>query len=119
MVKKLETKTDRAARSTYLIIAASNSTEQWRISLSGGRFAVETDIGEDAMLSIDWRSPAAYEHARTISAAGFAWEYLRRDADYHRDFDKISRQRTMRASALAMFSKRWGLRFPARSSAPA
>jgi hypothetical protein len=119
MVKQLETKTDRTARSTYLIIAASNSTEQWRISLSGGRFAVETDIGEDAMLSIDWRSPAAYEHARTISAAGFAWEYLRRDADYHRDFDKISRQRATRASALAMFSKRWGLRFPARSQASA
>lgn len=71
------------------------------------------------MLSIDWRSSAAYEHARTISAAGFAWEYLRRDADYHRDFDRINRLRTIRARVLAAFSERWGLRFPARSSAPA
>jgi len=71
------------------------------------------------MLSIDWRSPAAYEHARTISAAGFAWEYLRRDADYHRDFDKISHLKTQTTRTLAAFSERWGLRFPARSQAPA
>ena len=45
------------------------------------------------MLSIDWRSPAAYQHAEGIPAAGFAWEYLRRDDDYHRDFQKIERLR--------------------------
>ncbi|WP_408736869.1 transcriptional regulator domain-containing protein, partial [Acetobacter sacchari] len=25
----------------------------------------------------DWQSPAAYEHAKDIAAAGMAWEYLR------------------------------------------
>ncbi|MGO4712196.1 transcriptional regulator domain-containing protein [Bradyrhizobium sp. 2TAF24] len=64
------------------------------------------------MLSIDWRSPAAYQHAETIPAAGFAWEYLRRDDNYHRDFQKIGRLGNPSARSLAAFSKRWGLRFP-------
>ena len=71
------------------------------------------------MLRIDWRSPAAYEHAESIPAAGFAWEYLRRDADYHRDYDQINRVRAPRKAKLATFAERWGLRFPARSSSPA
>ena len=66
------------------------------------------------MLSIDWRSPAAYQHANSIPAAGFAWEYLRRDEDYHRDFAKMNRTKTPAASALDAFSRRWGLRFPER-----
>ncbi|WP_262422578.1 transcriptional regulator domain-containing protein [Brevundimonas denitrificans] len=41
------------------------------------------------MLSIDWRSPAAYGHTKYIPAAGFAWEYLRRNGDYRQDFQTI------------------------------
>ncbi len=67
------------------------------------------------MLRINWRSSAAYEHAETIPAAGFAWEYLRRDADYHRDFDQINRMKAPRKAKLAAFAERWGLRFPTRS----
>ncbi|WP_084679133.1 transcriptional regulator domain-containing protein [Methylocystis sp. ATCC 49242] len=43
------------------------------------------------MLSINWRAPVAYGHAKSIPPAGFAWEYLRRHGDYHRDFQIISR----------------------------
>lgn len=65
------------------------------------------------MLEIDWRSPAAYEHARGIPAAGFAWEYLRRDEDYQRDFDRINSDvMPLEDEALDAFSRRWGLRFP-------
>ncbi|MBU2031535.1 MAG: hypothetical protein KKG69_01675 [Alphaproteobacteria bacterium] len=64
------------------------------------------------MLSIDWRSPAAYLHTKKISAAGFAWEYLRRDDDYHRDFEKLRHTLRPARRSLAAFSKRWGLRFP-------
>ena len=42
------------------------------------------------MLSIDWRSPVAYRHAKHISAAGFAWEYLRRNDDYRQEFQTIA-----------------------------
>lgn len=68
------------------------------------------------MLSIDWRSSAAYEHTKTIPAAGFAWDYLRRNDDYHRDFRAVMRARTpgsRRGSArLDAFMRRWGVRFP-------
>lgn len=71
------------------------------------------------MLSIDWRAPAAYEHTKSIPAAGFAWEYLRRHEDYHRDFQRISRMREPDAAQLETFSQRWGLRFPMRPRNPA
>jgi hypothetical protein len=64
------------------------------------------------MLNIDWRSAAAYQHAKGIPAAGFAWEYLRRDDGYHRDFDRLNRHKTPAAKTLDAFSQRWGLRFP-------
>ena len=44
------------------------------------------------MPSSDWRSPAAYGHAQSIPAAGFAWEYLRRDDEYRRDFHRLKRK---------------------------
>ncbi len=66
------------------------------------------------MLDIDWRSAAAYQHAKVIPAAGFAWEYLRRDDDYHRDFDRLNRRKSPTATTLDVFSQRWGLRFPTR-----
>eukprot|EP01037_Dinobryon_pediforme_P037832 gene37832-45520_t len=49
------------------------------------------------MPSSDWRSPAAYAHAKSIPAAGFAWEYLRRDEDYRRDFHRVSASRSLNA----------------------
>lgn len=42
------------------------------------------------MLNIDWRSAAEYSYAKSIPAAGFAWENLRRDVDYHREFQAIA-----------------------------
>ncbi|WP_414153806.1 transcriptional regulator domain-containing protein [Paracoccus denitrificans] len=68
------------------------------------------------MLSgIDWRASVAYRHAKTIPAAGFAWEYLRRDDEYHQDFRAISRMRNPTGPRLDAFARRWGLRFPLRS----
>lgn len=67
------------------------------------------------MQSIDWRTPAAYHHATKLPAAGFAWEYLRRNDEYRQDFMKIVRQHDPFGDALEAFVRRWGLRFPARS----
>ena len=67
------------------------------------------------MLSIDWRAPAAYGHAKAIPPAGFAWEYLRRDENYQRDFQTIASVKELGADQLENFSQRWGLRFPVRS----
>ena len=73
------------------------------------------------MPSSDWRSPAAYGHAQSIPAAGLAWEYLRRDDDYRRDFQRLKRIPHHDTEARTAFSNRWGLRFrggpgPARRS---
>ncbi|WBU55791.1 MULTISPECIES: transcriptional regulator domain-containing protein [Paracoccus] len=67
------------------------------------------------MLSIDWRSPAAYGHTKHIPAAGFAWEYLRRNEEYRRDYQTIASTGRAAARALEAFAHRWGLRFPVRS----
>lgn len=67
------------------------------------------------MLKIDWRAPAAYRNTKTIPAAGFAWEYLRRNDDYREDFQLLIRAKRPDATELETFVRRWGLRFPARS----
>ena len=60
------------------------------------------------MLSIDWRAPAAYGHAKAIPPAGFAWEYLRRHEDYHRDFQTISQVKEPAGDQLVAFPLRSG-----------
>lgn len=67
------------------------------------------------MLSIDWRSPAAYGHTMQIPAAGFAWEYLRRNHDYRQQFQTVVRTGGPNDDDLETFAARWGLRFPVRS----
>jgi hypothetical protein len=67
------------------------------------------------MLSIDWRSPAAYRFANSIPAAGFAWEYLRRDDEYRREFQTITASHESDPKRLEAFMQRWGLRFSDRS----
>ncbi len=67
------------------------------------------------MLSIDWRSPAAYAHTKTISAAGFAWEYLRRNDEYREDFLSARADGGPGTDRLERFVRRWGLRFPEQS----
>lgn len=66
------------------------------------------------MPSSDWRSPAAYGYAHSIPAAGFAWEYLRRDDEYRRDFQRLKRTSHHDTEARTTFSNRWGLRFRGR-----
>ncbi len=67
------------------------------------------------MLRIDWRSPAAYEHTKRIPAAGFAWEYLRRNDEYRLDFQTIALTGEPEGRKLEVFAERWGLRFSKRS----
>ncbi len=67
------------------------------------------------MLSIDWRAPAAYRHTKNLPAAGFAWEYLRRNDEYRRDFQTIAQARRPGVRQLERFAQRWGMRFPKRS----
>ena len=67
------------------------------------------------MLSIDWRSPAAYKFAKSIPAAGFAWEYLGRDDEYRRECQALTTSTKPDPKRLEAFVLRWGLRFSDRS----
>ncbi|WP_334151173.1 transcriptional regulator domain-containing protein [Hyphomicrobium sp.] len=67
------------------------------------------------MLSIDWRAPAAYRHTKHLPAAGFAWEYLRRNDEYRHEYQTLTAMQRPDARQLEAFALRWGLRFRRRS----
>lgn len=64
------------------------------------------------MPNTDWRTPATYAHAQNLSTAGFAWEFLRRDPDYRRDFRRVKASPRGMVEPQTTFADRWGLRFP-------
>ena len=66
------------------------------------------------MLRIDWRSPAAYKHTKHLPAAGFAWEYLRRNDEYRQDFRTAAATGRVGSRQLDAFAQRWGVRFSKR-----
>ena len=37
----------------------------------------------------DWRNPHLYEYTRALSRAKWAWEFLRRNCDYARDWASV------------------------------
>ena len=62
----------------------------------------------------DWRSPRAYEDLRSLDAPGFAWEFLRRNADFKQDHEKLeraAREGTLDPAEVDAFTQRWGVRF--------
>ena len=58
----------------------------------------------------DWRSTALYEHAGQMELTGFAWECLRRNPDYHRDYHLVT-QVTPDPIMITAFRRRWGVCF--------
>lgn len=56
----------------------------------------------------DWRSPAAYEYAKTLESAELAWEFLRRNPAYRADYQAAADD----AGAADVRAGVWGLRFP-------
>jgi len=59
-----------------------------------------------------WRSAEAYDYLDDLPAADLAWEYLRRNPDYQRDFQAMPT-----SDGGGERVARWGLRFPGRSVA--
>ena len=69
------------------------------------------------MSHADWRAPGAYEDLRSLDAPGFAWEYLRRNADFQRQRKKLeraARQGLLNQAEADAFTRRWGVRFRER-----
>jgi len=65
-----------------------------------------------------WRSSENYDYVDRLSASDIAWEWLRRNQEYQRDYQKLSGARVPTLNLLERASTRWGLRFPG-STAPA
>ncbi len=59
----------------------------------------------------DWRSPSNYDYLEQLDRAGMAWEFLRRNREYRKDFVRILDATAREATAIA---ERWGLSFRLR-----
>jgi hypothetical protein len=68
------------------------------------------DRGNDAMPNADWRLPQAYDNAQKLEPSGFAWECLRRNPDYHRDYRELTLSKPG-SRVITAFRTRWGLCF--------
>ena len=63
------------------------------------------------MSRFDWRSAASYEEVLEFDAAGFAWEYLRRNPEYQAEYAGISGDGSTDADAMSAFRRKWALCF--------
>ncbi len=62
------------------------------------------------MSDVDWRSEEAYSNFRNAELMDIAWEWLRRDADYQRDYQSLENAQRL-SDATETFRQQWGLSF--------
>jgi hypothetical protein len=62
----------------------------------------------------DWRSASAYDHLRSLDAPEFAFEFLRRNADFLKHHARLTRKKSIDPGELEAFAQRWGVRFRIR-----
>ncbi|WP_433995486.1 transcriptional regulator domain-containing protein [Bradyrhizobium macuxiense] len=62
------------------------------------------------MPGADWRSENAYHAAKAAEAVDIAWEWLRRDCEYQKDFGALVRSEQSSATS-DRFRRKWGLTF--------
>ena len=65
-----------------------------------------------------WRSSAEYDYVEDLSASDLAWEWLRRNKRYAKDYATLSKAAPDDASLKAALLDKWGLRFRDRSQPP-
>ncbi|HWM45682.1 MAG TPA: DUF6499 domain-containing protein [Xanthobacteraceae bacterium] len=57
-----------------------------------------------------WRSSESYDYVESLIAPDLAWEWLRRNLNYHRDYSAHSA--TIPEQSTTLIRQRWGLYFP-------
>ena len=62
-----------------------------------------------------WRSTERYKHIEKLTASDLAWEWLRRNEAYDRDYRQFSKTKEDPQLLTDQIRQRWGLRFPCRS----
>ena len=66
--------------------------------------------GEVVMSAIDWRSEQDYANFGMAEGADIAWEWLRRDSEYERDFNNLTAA-AQSSGTPHSFRDKWGLSF--------
>lgn len=61
----------------------------------------------------NWRRQETYDYLDRLGPAGLAWEFLRRNATYRRDYDHLPSDARLQANDA--LTAQWGLRFPDES----
>ena len=59
-----------------------------------------------------WRSPKGYDHVDDMTASDLAWEWLRRNESYDKDFQALNDSKVDPHPLTDKIRQRWGLRFP-------
>lgn len=66
------------------------------------------------MDATDWRSADAYEELRLLDAPAFAFEFLRRNPEFLKDYARLARKsgkQPLDPAEADAFADRWGVRF--------
>ena len=64
-----------------------------------------------------WRYSKRYEYVESLVSPDLAWEWLRRNEDYQRDFIAIQTDPDIENATIEAITSRWGLRFPSFAGA--
>lgn len=59
-----------------------------------------------------WRSSASYDYVEELTASSFAWEWLRRNDAYDKDFGALTQTDIDPPLLMDKIRRRWGLRCP-------
>jgi hypothetical protein len=62
------------------------------------------------MSGFDWRSEQAYANFEKAETVDIAWEWLRRDSEYHKDYETLTMPARLNG-ATDNFRHKWGLSF--------
>lgn len=61
-----------------------------------------------------WRNSAAYEYLNELDAPDLAWEFLRRNSDYQREYATLRAEGLHDESIAIALGQTWGLSFRSR-----
>lgn len=64
-----------------------------------------------------WRSGTAYDYVDALTPSQLAWEFLRRNPEYKKAFQKLVSSGRISPQDAVDFTEQWGLRFPGRAAA--
>ena len=62
------------------------------------------------MADVDWRSEEAYANFKNAESMDIAWEWLRRDTDYQRNYQSLGQAQRL-TGVTETFRLQWGLSF--------